>query len=566
MTRRGVGTMIATLVVGGFLLVFLVFPVIEVLRGGLFDDQGRFTLAYVLEIFRNRLYIEGLRNSLFVAAATTLLTLFLAVPLAWLYDRFDFPGKGWLSALILVPMILPPFVGALGMEKILGPGGALAVFLEKIGLCAPGAVPDLLGAGGLWGVIIVEALHLYPVLYLNVVAAFANIDPAMYEAAADLGCTGFSRFRRIALPLVMPGVFAGGAIVCVWSFTELGTPLMFNVARMTPVQIFDGLKEIGANPFPYALVIVLLAASALIYLPARLTVGRQAWAMTAKAGRAAARRRLRGVHGVAAAACFAVVILLAALPHIGLIGMSLSRCWYRTVLPHGLTVEHFQAALGHNLTVPSILNSMRYASLAVVAGMLIGVTVAWLNVRARSRAGWILDLLAMMPLAVPGLVLAFGYLVMTQKGRLLHALDPVENPTVLLVIAYAIRRLPYIVRAATAGLEQVSTSLEEAAADVGAGPLTVLRRITLPLIAANLIAGALLAFSFAMLEVSDSLVLAQKSMFFPITKAIYELSMLLGEGRPLACALGVWTMAFLAASIFAASRLLGAKMGRLFRV
>jgi iron(III) transport system permease protein len=178
----------------------------------------------------------------------------------------------------------------------------------------------------------------------------------------------------------------------------------------------------------------------------------------------------------------------------------------------------------------------------------------------------LLDALAMMPLAVPGLVLAFGYISMTQDGQFFSFLNPSRDPTLLLVIAYSVRRLPYVVRAAVAGFQQTSVSLEEAAQNLGCPPLRALRRITLPLIAANLIAGGLLAFSFAMLEVSDSLILAQKQQHYPITKAIYELYLLLGEGRFLASALGVWAMAFLGITIFAASTLLGKRLGALFRV
>src|SRR4029079_9966507 len=155
--------------------------------------------------------------------------------------------------------------------------------------------------------------------------------------------------------------------------------------------------------------------------------------------------------------------------------------------------------------------------------------------------------------AVPGLVLAFGYISMTQEGRFFAFLNPARDPTILLVIAYAVRRLPYVVRSAVAGLQQTSVSLEEAAQNLGSPPLRTLRRITLPLIYANVLAGGLLAFSFAMLEVSDSLILAQKQQHFQITKAIYELFQLLGEGRHVASALGVWAMVFLGITILLAS-------------
>ena len=237
-------------------------------------------------------------------------------------------------------------------------------------------------------------MHLYPILFLNAVAAFANVDPLLLEAAADCGCVGWRRFRRITLPLIMPGVFAGGTIVFIWSFTELGTPLMFHYERVTAVQVFDGIKEIGDNPVPYALVIVMMAAAALLYLLAKATFGRQAYAMAGKAGVAARTTPLRGWAGLAAILLFGAFAVVGVLPHLGVMGLSLTRSWYRSVLPAGLTLEHFNAALGHNLTVPSILNSVRYAAIAVVLAMLLGVLIAVVVVRGKGRLAWLLDSLS----------------------------------------------------------------------------------------------------------------------------------------------------------------------------
>ena len=198
--------------------------------------------------------------------------------------------------------------------------------------------------------------------------------------------------------------------------------------------------------------------------------------------------------------------------------------------------------------------------------VILGVAIAYVVVRSKIAGRQVLDFLAMLPLAVPGLVLAFGYLAMSQDGRWFSFLNPVRNPTLLLVIAYSVRRLPYVVRAASAGFQQTSETLEEAAQSLGCPPLKATWRITLPLITANLIAGGLLAFAFAMLEVSDSLILAQKAHYYPITKAIMELFQLLGDGKFIASALGVWAMAFLAVTITALGLLLGKKLGALFRV
>jgi iron(III) transport system permease protein len=163
-------------------------------------------------------------------------------------------------------------------------------------------------------------------------------------------------------------------------------------------------------------------------------------------------------------------------------------------------------------------------------------------------------------------VLAFGYLAMSQDGKLFSLLNPTRNPTILLIIAYSVRRLPYVVRSAAAGFQQTSETLEEAAQNMGASPLKAVIKITLPLILANVIAGGLLAFAFAMLEVSDSLILAQKQAFYPITKALMELFQLLGDGKFIASALGVWTMVFLGVTIAGLSLILGKKLGAIFRV
>ena len=172
----------------------------------------------------------------------------------------------------------------------------------------------------------------------------------------------------------------------------------------------------------------------------------------------------------------------------------------------------------------------------------------------------------MMPLAVPSLVVAFGLLAMTQDGCIFSFLNPTKNPTLLLIIAYAVRKVPLMVRSSVAGLQQISVTYEEAAQSLGCTAMKAACRITVPLIAANLIAGAILVFSQAMLEVSDSLVLAQKRAFYPVTKAIYELMNFLGSGTFLSCALGVWAMTFLAVTIIGASVLLGKSFGSIFKV
>lgn len=549
-----------------FFAAFFLWPILQILKGGFVDADGSLTFAYFTALLGDPLYVEGLRNSFLLACATTLLALLIAIPLAFISDRFLFPAKAALSSLVLIPMILPPFVGAIGIKQIFGQYGAFNALLIELGLKPEGWTYDWFALHQFWGIAVVNALSLYPILYLNAVAALANIDPAMEEAAQNLGCTGFRRFRKITLPLIKSGLFAGGTIVFIWAFTELGTPLVFDYPRVTSVQIFYGLKDIGGNPFPYALVAVMLLSTTLLYALGKGLFGRQNYAMMAKATSSGGPRALSVGKAWLCTLAFAGVTFLAVLPHLGVVLVAFSDDWYATILPKSMTLQNFEIALGHDLTVSAIANSLKFASISTLLDIVLGIAIAYVVVRSRIAGRQVLDFLSMLPLAVPGLVLAFGYLAMSQDGKLFSMLNPTKDPTILLIIAYSVRRLPYVVRSAAAGFQQTSETLEEAAQNLGATPLRAMIKVTLPLIMANLIAGGLLAFAFAMLEVSDSLILAQKQAFYPITKAILELFQLLGDGKFIASALGVWAMVFLGVTIVGMTVLLGKKLGAIFRV
>jgi iron(III) transport system permease protein len=554
------------LITAAFFAVFFLWPVLQILKGGFIDADGRITFAFLKTLLTDPLYLVDLRNSFLLACAGTTMALLIALPLAVISDRFLFPLKGFLNSAVLVPMILPPFVGAIGIKQIFGQYGAVNALIVDLGLRPHGWTYDWFAANQFWGVAIVEALSLYPIIYLNAVAALANIDPAMEEAAQNLGCTGLRRFWKITLPLIHPGLFAGSTIVFIWVFTELGTPLVFDYSRVMSVQIFYGLGAMGGNPLPYTLVAVMLTASILIYAVGKGVFGRTGHAMMAKATTTGGPRSLPGPKAWLCTAAFCAVTFVAVMSHLGVVLIASSRDWYASVLPKGFTLGNYRAALGHEMTVPAIANSLKYASISTVIDVFLGVAIAYVVVRTRIAGRQVLDFMSMLPLAVPGIVLAFGYLAMSQEGHLFHFINPVQNPTVLLIIAYSLRRLPYVVRSAAAGFQQTSVTLEEAAENLGCPPFRAMIKVTLPLIAANLMAGALLAFAFAMLEVSDSIILAQKMAYYPITKAILELFQLLGDGKFLACALGVWAMVFLGTMVAGVSLLLGKRLGAIFRV
>jgi iron(III) transport system permease protein len=586
------------LTLGALLGVCMLWPMWLALQGAFrtHDDTG-WTTWHVAEVFRDPVTREGLLHALAIAACVTAGTLMLSFGPAWVLSRFAFPGRSLLWGLLLLPMILPPFVGAIGLRHLLGRQGSLNALLLELGLITESI--DFTGRGGFGSVVLLETLALYPIVLLNLTAAMANLDPALEEAGAGLGAGGWTRFRRITLPMIRPGAFAGGVIVFIWAFTELGTPLMFEYRSVTSVQIFEGLKEMESSRRPYALVAVMLTMAVLVYLLGRRVTGGRADALVAKASMQRRDHRLRGWHAAACWLGLGSVAFVAALPHLATLLASLAPPgrWYGTVVPDGFTLQGWREAMTHPLAVRSIRNSLLLSVCATAAAVLVGFMASRLVVRGRIRGRGVVDAVVMLPLAVPGLVMAFGFVAMSLEwpfgGRMPGWLEgPAEallpaawfawlqqaplrplvdilgadpNPFPLLATAYAVRRLPYVARSAAAGLQQTSVTLEEAATGLGASWWRVQRRIVLPLVGASVLAGGLLAFSFSMLEVSDSLLLAQRERDYPITKAIYTLYDRLGDGELISSAMGVWAMALLAVTLLGAAGVMGRRMGALFR-
>ena len=540
-----------------FFGAFMIYPLVYILINAFYVD-GKFTLFFFWLMAKDPVQWNIVLNSINLGLAVTIATTLLSLPMAFAMVRYDFKGKGLLSGLILVPMVLPPFVGAVGMRQMFARFGSINLMLMDIGVISQPI--DWFGGGGLLGVIVMEVLHLYPIMYLNVAAALANVDPSMEEAARNVGARGFTLFRRVIFPLMLPGYFAGATIVFIWAFTDLGTPLIFEYRQVVPVQIFNMLSGIHDNPMGYTLVVLMILMTVSFFYLTKLVMGGKRYEMMVRGHVASAVKQASMPLTAVIYVGLLGLTFAALIPHISVVLTSVADRWFMTVLPEAFTGKYYGLVFDHRLTSTSIRNSLFLSSLATVVDVIVGITVAYLLARTRMPGKNVLDTLTMLPLAVPGIIVAFGYVA----GFSGTFLDARVNPVPLLICGYAVRRLPYMVRSAYAGFQQTSVTLEEAAQNVGASPATTLRRITLPLVFANLVAGGILCFSFAMLEVSDSLILAAEERYYPITKAIYAL---LGrpDGPYIASALGVLGMLLLATSLFLAGKFLGRRMGELFR-
>ena len=541
-----------------FFIVFMLYPLGYVFSNAFFTAEG-FSLVFMKLMFSSPNNTIILANSVNLGLAVTLFTTLLSLPLALLLVRYNFPGKGLMNGLILIPMVLPPFVGAIGMRQLLARFGSINLLLLEMGVISQPI--DWLGGGSFWGVVILEALHLYPIMYLNLAAALANVDPSLEEAAKNMGANSLKLFRTVTFPLMLPGYFAGAIIVFIWAFTDLGTPLVFEYREVVAVQIFNMVTDLHQNPMGYAFVVAVIVLTLFFFYLSKRILGGGRYEMLGRGHVVSAMRPASPSMTVIAYAVVLGISALALIPHLGVLLTSVTKRWFLSVLPSEYTFQFYKDVFSHDLTLLSIKNSLFLSSLSTIIDVVLGVTIAYLLARKRVPGRAVLDALAMLPLALPGLVLAFGYVAAFSATPL----DARVNPIPLLVIAYAVRRLPYMVRAAYAGFQQTSVVLEEAAINLGASPMKTLYQITMPLIFANLIAGAVLSFSFAMLEVSDSLILASKEQYYPITKAIYALLGRLADGPYIASAMGILGLLLLAGSLFIAGRFFGRRMGELFR-
>ena len=503
-------------VIALFLLLFLVVPVATVIYVAFTEKgTGAFTLINFVDFVRTDLFVNAFWNSVYVSTATVLLASVFALPLAYITTRFEFRGAVLIQTLGFLPLIMPPFAGAVAMQLLFGRNGSVNLLLDdwfgfKIGLME-----------GLNGVVFVQAVHYFPFILVNLSAALRNIDRSMEEAAQNLGCSGFRLFRRVVFPLALPGYVAGASLVFVKVFDDLATPLLLNVKDMLAPQAYLRVTSIGiADPMGYVIAVVLIVVSVLAMWASALALRSKDYATVQRGGGGLAKRVLRPWESAAAYAVVGLILTLVLAPHLGLLLLSFATVWSFSPLPDAYTVAHYARVFGESSIY--IKNTLIYASLAAGIDVLIGGAIAYLILRTKLVGRHGLDWAASAALAVPGVVLGIGYLrtfynVQLPDGR------PLATFWVMIVLALAIRRLPYALRACHAALEQISVSLEEAAENLGATKMRTVKRVVVPLMMGGILAGFISSFATAAVELSATLMLVQSNSDAPLAYGLYVL-------------------------------------------
>ena len=514
-----------------FLIAFLIVPLGRVIVVAFTGPEGGFSLVHFGDFFRTSLLQEAFWNSIYVATMTVVLASLIAVPLATILARFRFRGAALIHTLGVVPLVMPPFVGAVAMQLIFGRNGSINLLLNDwFGFRIP-------FMEGLNGVIFVEALHYFPFILLNLSASLSNIDSAMEESAQNLGARGFTLFSRIVFPLAMPGYVAGAALVFVKVFDDLATPLLLNVTSMLAPQAYLKITTVGvSDPMGYVISVIMIVCSLGAMLLSALVLRGRDFATTQRGGGGLSRRRL-GRAGNAIAVTFVIVTLLIVLsPHIGIFLLSIATVWSFAVLPDAYTLQHYVTV--YREAAPMIGNTILYCTLAGLIDIVLGATLAYVVLRTRLPGRRLVEQVAMSAVAIPGLVLGIGLLRTYYDVKLPMSGESLATFWFMLVIAYAVRRLPYALSAATAALQQLHVSLEEAAESLGAGKIRVLSRIVVPLMTGGLLAGFVTSFATAAVELSATLLLVARAPDAPLSYGIY-VYMQSAAGRGPGAALGV---------------------------
>ena len=538
-----------------FLLLFFVFPVARVFITAFLDGDNSFTIGHFSAFFSQDLMRESFINSLYVAVMSAIFAAMIAVPLAYFTVRFDFKGALLIQTLGVLPLIMPPFVGAVALQLIFGRSGTLNLLLnEAFGFTLP--IME-----GLNGVIFVEAIHYFPFILLNLTVALRNIDGAMEEAAMNLGCKGWRLFWRIIFPLGLPGFVAGASLVFVKVFDDLGTPLVMGQTNMLAPQAYLRITQVGLeDPMGYVISVLMIVFSiGAMVLSARMLKGRD-FSTLQKGGSSIQRRQLSPVESALAYLWIGLILIITLSPHLGVLLLSFAKVWSFSPLPDAYTLEHyatvFQDASG------MIQNTLIYCGLAAGLDVLLGVTIAYLILRTNLPARQWLDWIATASLAVPGIVLAIGFLRMF-KGVMVPGTDILLTGTwVAIMLAYAVRRLPYALRSCMAALQQVHISLEEAAESVGANKITSIRRVLVPLMTGGILAGFVTSFITAAVELSATIMLVSADSQAPMSYGIY-LYMQSVAGRGPGAALGVLAILVVAVGTYLSHRVVERTSSRL---
>ena len=538
-----------------FFGIFLIYPLIRLFYDAFTTDLGVFTLKNFHDFFADSYYLKTLVNSLLLGVATVITTSIIGITIAFLLLRYEFPGRNLFSYLTILPMIMPPLVGVMGFVFILGRAGTVNVILmDYLGFSKP-----INFMYGIQGVLLVETLHLFPLMTLSIVDALGKISPSLDEAAESVGSRGLRKFWDITFPLTTPGYVSGALLVFIWTFADFATPLVVGIDNLLASQAYlNTVQFVDRRLFKMGIVIsaIMIILAILFLIIARQYVAIKDYSSLSYSK--IERKEMSPLGRAGVVIFLAVVLIFAFIPYLGVALDSFGKGWALTPLPVKYTLQYFERV---SIETPKfILNSLLYAGISVLICIIVGVPVAWVMARTKAPGRDLLDSLTTLILALPGTGIGIAYL------RAFRDPLPFMNTAligiwVVIPIVLGVRRLPYTVRGTFTSLLIVHRSFEEAAESVGATKMKTFKDVTLPLIWKGVLVGSLYSFILALQEASATLLLVVPGHEM-MTVGIFNFY--IGGSVNEAAALGLILIILGAICLFAISKMAGTKMGGVF--
>ena len=532
------------------LLVLIVLPLAFLLAGSL-TAEGHVSLANFREALSSRLYVQALRNSLVLGLWTALLSVALGLPLAWAVSRTNVPAKPFIHATAVVSYVTPPFLTAIAFVNLFSPNAGLVnVFVRDV-LGLPALTFNVFSMTGL---VLVTVVHTFPFVYLLAASALESVDASMEESAQILGAGRWRTATAITTPLVAPAVLSGALIAFVNAIALFGSQAIIGLPGRVftlPTRIYALFDYPPQYGLASAMSLVFVAITVIALSLQRRFLARRSYVTLGGKGSRPRVVDLGPARWAVFALCAAVFVIAVAAPYLTLLAVSVSKSWGLRFWQN-LTLQHYRfVLLEYDVTRRAIANSVLLAGATATLTVLIGSLVGWLDLRTTLRGRKLLDYVSLIPLGLPGIVVAVALIQFWLRMPL-----PIYGTLTIILLAYTSRYVPLAVRSANAAFRQIDPSLEETARVIGAGWLRTFRSVTLPLARPGLFAGWLLVFVPAIQELSASILLFSSGSI-TLAVAVYNLYET-GSLEPVA-ALAIVTMVIITAAVALASRLGRAK-------
>ena len=475
--------------------LFLIYPLLGILQQSVISKEGTFTLQEFSKFFSQAYYSKTIFNSFKVSIAITAVTLILGIPFSYFYSFYHLKGSKFLFVVGILCCMSAPFIGAYSWILLLGRSGVITMFLKNVLGIQLGSIY------GFGGILFVQAMKLFPLVFIYMNGAFKNIDNTLMEASANMGCVGVKRFFQVVMNLSMPTILAAALLVFMRAFADFGTPLLIGEGYRTfPVEIYNQyLGENGTDHnFAAAISVIAIVVTALVFFIQKWATSRYKFSINAL--HPIEKKKPTGIKGALMYLYTYGLVLVSFMPQVYIIYLSFRNC-DQAVFKPGYSMANYQLAM-KKLLVRSIKNTMflGVGSLAVI--ILFAILIAYLVVRRSSVLNNAIDTLSMMPYIMPGSVIGIAMVIAFGKPPL-----ALTGTALIMLISFVVRRMPYTIRSATATLMQIPMSIEEASISLGASKLKTFAKITVPMMSNGIISGAILSWVSIVTELSSSIIL-----------------------------------------------------------